>query len=67
MSLKDGPGEGGWAVFAEKVVKERDEARAECEKVKAFVVDTAIQRDEALARVAALEELSKMIVLPTIA
>lgn len=26
MSIKDGPGEGGWAVFAEKVVAERDKA-----------------------------------------
>lgn len=29
MTLKDGPGEGSWSVFAEKVVEERDKLRAE--------------------------------------
>ena len=28
------PGEGTWSVFAEKVVKERDEARAEVERLR---------------------------------
>jgi hypothetical protein len=28
------PGEGTWSVFAEKVVAERDEARARCEKLR---------------------------------
>jgi len=29
MSVEQGPGDGTWSVFAEKVVKERDKARAE--------------------------------------
>lgn len=29
MSIKDGPGEGTWSVFAEKVVEQRDAAREE--------------------------------------
>lgn len=37
MSLKDGPGEGGWAVFAEKVVAERDALTEENGKLKAAI------------------------------
>lgn len=29
MSVLDGPGEGTWSVFAEKVVEQRDQAREE--------------------------------------
>lgn len=34
MSVLDGPGEGTWSVFAMKVVEERDEARAEVERLR---------------------------------
>lgn len=37
MSVLDGPGEGTWSVFAEKVVAERDEALAEVERLRAIV------------------------------
>ena len=37
MSVLDGPGEGTWAVFAEKVVAERDEARAQLRKITGAV------------------------------
>lgn len=35
MSIKDGPGEGTWSVFAEKVVEERDAAREEVARLRA--------------------------------
>jgi phage shock protein A len=34
MSVLNGPGEGTWSVFAMKVVEERDEARAEVERLR---------------------------------
>jgi len=34
MSIKDGPGEGTWSVFASKVVAERDAAREEIERLR---------------------------------
>jgi site-specific recombinase len=34
MSVLDGPGEGTWSVFAAKVVEERDELRAEVERLQ---------------------------------
>lgn len=34
MSVLDGPGEGTWSVFAMKVAEERDEARAEVERLR---------------------------------
>jgi hypothetical protein len=34
MNPRHGPGEGTWAVFAEKAVKERDKARAEIERLR---------------------------------
>ena len=34
MSIKDGPGEGSWSVFAEKVVAERDKLRDELEDAR---------------------------------
>ena len=34
MSIKDGPSQGDWSVFAEKVVAERDEARAKLVEAK---------------------------------
>jgi len=34
VSVLDGPGEGTWSVFAAKVVEQRDEARAEVERLK---------------------------------
>lgn len=34
MSVKDGPGEGTWSVFAQKVVEERDAAREEVERLR---------------------------------
>ena len=37
MSIKDGPGEGGWSVFAEKVVGERDAALAKLAEAEAEV------------------------------
>lgn len=33
--VRNGPGEGSWSVFAEKVVAERDAARAEVERLRA--------------------------------
>jgi hypothetical protein len=39
MSVRDGPGEGTWSVFAQKVVEERDEARAELAALKKERVD----------------------------
>lgn len=35
MSVLDGPGEGTWSVFAQKVVEERDQLRGEVESLKA--------------------------------
>lgn len=35
MSVLDGPGEGTWSVFAQKVVEERDQLRNEVESLKA--------------------------------
>lgn len=35
--VRNGPGEGSWSVFAEKVAEERDAARAEAEKLRAEV------------------------------
>ena len=35
MSVKDGPGEGAWSVFALKVVEERDALREEVEQLRA--------------------------------
>jgi len=40
MSVKDGPGEGSWSVFAEKVVAERDKLRDE-------LAQRTIERDPA--------------------
>ena len=34
MSVLDGPGEGTWSVFAQKVVEERDAAREEVERLR---------------------------------
>lgn len=34
MSIKDGPGEGTWSVFAMKVVEERDALREEVARLK---------------------------------
>lgn len=38
MSVRNGPGEGSWSVFAEKVVAERDELRAEVRELKRRIV-----------------------------
>jgi len=35
--ITNGPGEGSWSVFAEKVVEERDAARAEVERLRSRV------------------------------
>lgn len=35
MSVLDGPGEGTWSVFAEKVVEERDRAREQVAMLRA--------------------------------
>lgn len=35
MSVLDGPGEGTWSVFAQKVVEERDALREEVTKLRA--------------------------------
>lgn len=35
MSILDGPGEGTWSVFAQKVVEERDALRDHVESLKA--------------------------------
>jgi len=35
--VRNGPGEGSWSVFSEKVVEERDSARAEVEKLSAEI------------------------------
>ena len=40
MSVKDGPGEGSWSVFAEKVVAERDKLRDE-------LAQRTLERDQA--------------------
>ena len=37
MSVLDGPGEGTWSVFAAKVVEQRDEARAEVERLRGLL------------------------------
>lgn len=62
--VRNGPGEGSWAVFAEKVVAERDAARAqidEAQRAVARMVRHAEQaereRDEARAQLAALREV----------
>lgn len=34
MSIKDGPGEGTWSVFAQKVVEQRDDAREEAANLR---------------------------------
>lgn len=35
--VRNGPGEGSWSVFAEKVVEERDAARAEVDRQRAEI------------------------------
>ena len=37
MSVLDGPGEGTWSVFAQKVVEERDEARHALHEILAVI------------------------------
>ena len=43
----DGVGEGQWAVFAEKVVSERDEAREQVAALRARLAAAERERDEA--------------------
>lgn len=49
MSVLDGPGEGTWSVFAQKVVRERDDAREEVQRLRRFV-DGCIADSNRLAR-----------------
>jgi hypothetical protein len=62
-SAFDGVSDGEWAVFAEKVVKERDELAeklageaAHIRSLEGLLVDAVRERDEARARVAVLED-----------
>jgi hypothetical protein len=62
MSILDGPGEGTWSVFAQKVVEERDELRhklageaAHIKSLEGLLVDAADERDKARAEVARRE------------
>lgn len=41
MSIKDGPGEGTWSVFAQKVVEQRDEAREEAANLRQTIEGVA--------------------------
>lgn len=50
MSVLDGPGEGTWSVFAEQVVAERDEARAQLRKITEQYKPGWVQGLEAVAR-----------------
>jgi uncharacterized coiled-coil DUF342 family protein len=52
MSVLDGPGEGTWSVFAQKVVEERDELRhklageaAHIKSLEGLLVDAVRERD----------------------
>lgn len=56
MSVLDGPGEGTWSVFAQRVVRERDDAREEIERCHDSLrnADATIQaayRERDLARI----------------
>lgn len=55
--VRNGPGEGSWAVFAEKVVEERDEFRhklageaAHIKSLEGLLVEATRERDEAVRR-----------------
>lgn len=56
MSIKDGPGEGTWSVFAQKVVEERDAAREEVARLRAEVAALRAERDDARAENAQLRQ-----------
>ena len=76
MSVRDGPGEGTWSVFAQKVVEERDaaranvarlerelaEARAEAARSAAAAVDAARELGHVVAQVAAERDALRAIV-----
>ena len=49
MSVLDGPGEGTWSVFAEKVVNDRDKLQLQLEKVRK-VLDVLDERIVLLRR-----------------
>lgn len=51
MSTLNGPGEGTWSVFAEKVVEERDRLRGVCDLRLHIMERLEKERDEALADV----------------
>ena len=51
MSTLNGPGEGTWSVFAEKVVEERDRLRGVCDLRLHIMERLEKERDEARAEV----------------
>ena len=55
MSTLNGPGEGAWSVFAEKVVEERDRLRGVCDLRLHIMERLEKERDEARAQLAALD------------
>ena len=55
MSTLNGPGEGTWSVFAEKVVEERDRLRGVCDLRLHIMERLEKERDEARAQLAAID------------
>lgn len=56
MSVLDGPGEGTWSVFAQKVVEERDAAREEAARLRQSyrdARDTVALREKDIHRITA--------------
>ena len=60
MSLSDGPGEGTWSVFAQKVVEERDEAREQLADVRKQLEATKLALRKARAALLELHDLMPM-------
>lgn len=63
--VRNGPGEGSWSVFAEKVVEERDAARAEAEKLRAEIeaLHAALKRRDAERLIERMSPSEKMAIL----
>lgn len=53
MSTLNGPGEGAWSVFAEKLIEERDRLRGVCDLRLHIMERLEKERDEARAQLAA--------------
>ena len=72
MSILDGPGEGTWSVFAQKVVEERDELRhklageaAHIKSLEDLLVAAVRERDELKTRLAHAEADAEQAIHPS--